>query len=120
MQVEPQENVVNPSGVKGSALVVSWRLKNGDVGLPAQNDTSTADSTSMQVSGDFGGASVQAEGTNDGANWVALHDGRGITIAASKSSMVSVLESPMQIIPVVTGGDDTTDLVVTMLFRRAG
>lgn len=119
-EIVPHEASVNPSNTRGSYLSASYaEMQNGDVGLPTEGDTATASGASVQVGGVFGGASVVIEGTNDGANWLLLHDLKGITLALGGPDLKGVQESVMQIRPRITGGDDTTSVNVAFMFRRS-
>jgi hypothetical protein len=120
-EITPKESVVNPTNTRATYLSAVYAgMKAGDVGLPPQGDTATCQSSSVQVAGQFGsGGLVAIEGSNDGENWSALRDPTSTTIALRSPSIRAVLESTVQIRPHVTGGDDTTNHTVTMMFRRA-
>jgi hypothetical protein len=120
MQIEPTENVVNPSNARSYLSASYSGMHSDDVGVAPQNDTATATATSVQVMGSFGEGQLAIEGTNDGVNWSSLRDPTGITLAIRSPGIRGILESAMQIRPRVIGGDETTNLTVTFLFRRSG
>jgi hypothetical protein len=57
------------------------------------------------------------EGSNDGTNWHALVDHSGNPIELTDDALVYVVAPTLYIRPNVSGGDVTTLLTVTMLFR---
>ncbi len=106
----------------GAAWLVTWGpMANGDVGDPVQLPE-FADK-SVHVTGTFGtGGSVAIEGDNEkapgtAANFVALHDPSGTTIAITAAACKAVLENTVSVRPHVTAGDGTTALTVRMLFH---
>lgn len=78
-----------------------------------------ADKT-IQATGTFTtNANVACEGSNDGgANWFALSDPQGITIAITSAFMKEITEAVIWIRPHVLNGDSGTSLIVTMFLRK--
>ena len=97
--------------------LVTWAdMANGDDGSPAAW-VEFADRC-FQVSGTFGsGGSLTIQGSNDGANWSALSDPQGNTLTFTSAKIEQALELPLYVRPVVTAGDETTSLTVTLLMR---
>jgi hypothetical protein len=58
------------------------------------------------------------EGSNDGENFYPLTNPQGGTLVFTQASLVEVTEAVMYAAPYITGGDGTTSLTVTALFRR--
>lgn len=69
----------------------------------------------FQVTGDFAGAELLLEGTNDGQNWAPLIDPQGVPLHITWIGIYSVNQTVMQVRPRVSGGDEQTQLVVTAL-----
>lgn len=104
----------------GSVYSVSWAA------LTTTNTTGTEISAveyadrSVQVLGTFGvGGSITIQGSNDGANWVALTDPQGNAITKTAASIEAITELTRYIRPIVTAGDGTTSLTAVVVARRA-
>lgn len=102
----------------GTVKLVTWTgLLNGDDGSPAQW-CDYADRC-VQVSGTFGtGGSVTVQGSNDGTTWATLVDPQGNNLTFTAAKIEQALELPRYVRPIVTAGDGTTSLTVTILMRR--
>lgn len=102
----------------GNSRLVSWTgLLNGDDGSPAQW-VDYADRC-FQVAGTFGtGGSCTVQGSNDGTNWSALADPQGNALTFTAQKIEQALELPRYVRPIVTAGDGTTSLVVTLCMRK--
>lgn len=73
----------------------------------------------VAITGTFGaGGSVTLQGSNDNTNWFALTDPQGNAITKTAAALELVMEAPLYIRPLVTAGDGTTNLTVTLLCRR--
>lgn len=88
-------------------------------GAPAQNARFT--DRSVHVSGTFGaGGTVTIQGTNqtDSAglpiNWVPLSDPAGVALAITTAGIKTILQISRFVRPLVSGGDGTTNLKVTI------
>jgi hypothetical protein len=109
-----------------SMKIFQWaNLKNGDTGVPLFWQPYAY--KSVHVKGTFGaGGSLQIEGSNDvegPPNWLVLRNPRGgshklVFTAAIGADIGQVMERTYLMRPNVTGGDDTTDLIVTILISR--
>lgn len=102
----------------GNSRLVTWTgLLNGDDGAPAQW-VDFADRC-FQVAGTFGtGGSCTIQGSNDGTNWSALADPQGNALTFTSQKIEQALELPRYVRPIVTAGDGTTSLTVTLVMRK--
>jgi hypothetical protein len=72
-------------------------------------------SAAAQVVGDFGGATVALEVSNDGTNWEELADAAGVPLAFTTAALVEISTSAVFIAPKVTGGTaDDIDVILTL------
>lgn len=102
-----------PGGVR-VAYVVSWTgLDSDDSGAPVS--LAGYSDRSVQITGTFGtNGSVTIQGSNDGINYVALTDPQGNAITKTSAALEAISEATRYIRPLVTAGDGTTDLDVTI------
>lgn len=102
------------------AHVVVWTgltFATTDDGQPLQMPGSA--DRSVQVTGTFGtGGSVRIQGSNDGTNYVALTDPQGNALNITAAGIEAVQEITRYIRPLITAGDGSTSLTVTMLVRK--
>lgn len=93
-----------------------------------------ADKT-VHIFGTFAGATVTMYGSNDPlvvtdrnagtlfgsktASWVQVSSTQNPTIAVTSAALLTIIEDPIYMLPVVTGGDGTTSLKVIICCRRA-
>jgi hypothetical protein len=100
------------------AAVFTWTgLDSDDSGIAIECVDYT--DRTVTVTGTFGVAgSVTLQGSNDNTNWFALTDPQGNAITKTSAGMELVVEAPVYIRPLVTGGDGTTSLTVTLFCRR--
>jgi hypothetical protein len=100
------------------AMVVTWSgLLNGDDGssveLPDWADRC------VQVTGTFGtGGNMRFQGSIDGTNWAPLTDPQGNAMNLTAAGIEQVTEITRYVRPLITAGDGTTTLVVSMYARR--
>jgi len=109
----------SPNSNDGSLVIAQWTavLNAGD-GTPAELGD-FADK-SVQVTGTFGvGGSISLEGSNDGTNYVILTKPGGTAATLTAAGLIAIVESTRFVKPVVTAGDGTTSLNVTLLARRS-
>lgn len=128
--------VVGENNIDGFQVVWSGLL-NGDVGAPVGSTIGQtgavvvasggglaagfADKCVAPFTGTPGaGCAVTIEGSLDGVNFYQVHDpfSNIVTLITSTLTLTSITEAVIQIRPHVTGGDGTTNLNVTMFFRR--
>jgi hypothetical protein len=69
----------------------------------------------IQVAGEFGGASVTIGGSNDGVTYHALHDTSGAALTVTEGVLKQIVELPIYLKPRVFGGDGTTALKVVLV-----
>jgi hypothetical protein len=74
---------------------------------------------SVQITGDFGGASVTIGGSNDDVTYHALTATDGSPLTLTAGALKQVVELPVYIKPRVFGGDGTTALKVILAGRRS-
>lgn len=99
--------------------LIQWTgLLNTDDGTPFEGPGSN--DRSIQFTGTFGaGGTIILEGSNDGTNWFTLTDPQGNNISVTAARIEQISELTRFVRPRVTAGDGTTNLVATMLVRRA-
>ncbi len=99
-----------------SAAMLVWdHLKAREAGDSL--DTSLYRKISIQVEGEFDGATVNIEGSNDGEHWYALIDTQDNHFKFSFPGMADVGQMSRFLRPVVMGGGDMTDVTVFALCR---
>lgn len=86
---------------------------NEGTSLPQPNFTDRA----VQVSGTFGTASVSLNGTIDGTNYHTLTDPQGNALTFTSAGIKQISEAVRELKPVLSGGNGTTDLTVTILMK---
>lgn len=98
--------------------VVAWAgLDSDDSGDPFE--APDAADRSVQITGTFGsGGTIVIQGSNDGTNYVTLTDPQGNAISKTSAGIEQIEEITRYIRPLVSAGDGTTSLAVTMLVRR--
>lgn len=105
-----------------SVVKCTWgTLANTDVG--AGNGMLRWPDKTVQITGTFGGATVNIEGSNDGGlTWFVLNDSRGegnpLTLTAADGRQI--MENAELIRPNVSGGGGTTAITVTITATRGG
>lgn len=104
-------------GESGKTKLVAWTgLLNGDNGAGAQ--WVEYSDRCFQVTGTFGtGGSCTIQGSNDGTNWAALADPQGNALTFTSQKIEQALELPRYVRPIVTAGDGTTNLTVTLCMK---
>lgn len=73
---------------------------------------------SVQIEGDFGGAALALKGSNDGSNYQTLTDPLGSAISRTTAGLKQITEFTHAVNPVLSGGDGSTNLVVTIVAKR--
>lgn len=115
--IEVQKHV--PESLHHTCVVATWAsMAMSDEGQPLEL-ANFAD-RSVQVTGTFGaGGSVRIEGSLDGTNYAPLTDPQGNNLDINTAKIEAIVELVRWIRPVVTAGDGTTALTVTMLLKGA-
>lgn len=113
-----RQAVMTDASPSGRTRLVTWSaLANNDDGAPV--DWVDFADRCFQVTGTFGASgSITMQGSNDGANWSALSDPQGNALTFTSSKIEQALELPRYVRPLVTAGDGTTNLVVTLCMRK--
>lgn len=113
-----RNNVMEDVSPTARGRLVTWAgLLNGDDG--AYLEWVDFADRCIQVAGVFGtGGSVSVQGSNDGVNWVILADPQGNPLTFTSGRIEQVLELPRYVRPLVTAGDGTTNLTVTLCMRK--
>jgi hypothetical protein len=120
MTTQPSNQKTWPDLGNPHAFVYSWTaLGNGDDGqIIAPDYVGSADRT-VQVEGTFGAAgTVVWEGSNDKVNFHTLRDPFGVALSFAAADVRQVTEATLYMRPRVTGGDDTTALIITAMLRK--
>jgi hypothetical protein len=71
----------------------------------------------IQIEGEFSGAVVNIEGSNDGEHWYTLLDSQNNHFTLSFSGMADIGQMSRFLRPAVTGGNETTGVSVFALCR---
>ena len=75
-------------------------------------------SVAVQTDGNYSGsASFAIHGSLDGTNFIALEDRQGDAVALTADGLVELGSAPKYLKPVMTSGDSSADVDVTMLVR---
>lgn len=99
------------------AVISTWGpMAAGDVATPV-NLREYSD-RSIQVSGTFGGATIAIQGSIDGVEWGTLGNAQGDPLSFTSGRIEAVAELVAFIKPVITGGDGTTAITVSLIARK--
>ena len=106
-RIKPETVKIGPIGHQASLTI--WKhVKQGDECEPFAGDNS------IQVDGDFSAAVLTIEGSLNGRNFYPLFDNHG-GLASWKAPGIKVLNGDIAMVcPRIEGGDETTDLTVTI------
>jgi hypothetical protein len=92
---------------------------NGDSGNPFSKYLN--DHCTVQITGTFGvGGNVAIEGSLDGSTFAVLNDPDGSPLNFTAAGINEVRENVNLLRPIVTAGDGSTNLVVTMVISDIG
>lgn len=96
--------------------IIEWNaMGNDDTGsaleMPGSSDRS------VQVVGNFGGATVTLEGSNDGTNYATLTDPQGNAISMTSTGLEMISELTRYVRPKTAGGTGT-DVDVFLLVKK--
>lgn len=107
-----------PNGHRNIVQVVWTGLLNGDDGSPVELP-GYAD-RSIQVVGTLGaGGNVRVQGADDAVpTYATLSDPQGNALDINAAGIKAISEVSKLTRPLITAGDGTTDLTVTMVARR--
>lgn len=96
------------------AIVVSWVLGSGDVGVPFEYPV-LAD-RSVQFVGTWNAGNIAIEGSNDGTNWSPLTDLQGTALGAVSANGI---EGITEITRYIRPRNATAGTVTITLFAKA-
>jgi hypothetical protein len=103
---------------EGTVLLVQWvALGAGDEGAPLEL-CGWAD-RSVQACGNFGGATLRWEGSNNGVDYCTLNDPQGVALNLTGTCVKGVLEACRYARPKVIGGNEQTNLETHVFIRRS-
>jgi hypothetical protein len=107
----------NPVAYENRPQDWQWSLAQGDTANPIA--ISNQGDMTIQVSGTFGGAGITLQGSNEPAatNGIALHDIDGNAINLTAAGVLQVKEKTLFLWPVISGGNGTTNLTITIFGR---
>ncbi len=108
----PLGSKFDPPAVSMFAWEHLRKLENGE-----RLDASAYATIGLQIEGEFGGGTVDIEGSNDGVHWHAMIDTQDNHMKFSYPGMADVGQTSRYLRPVVAGGDETTDVTVLALCR---
>lgn len=106
-----------PASLNDHCVILTWEgMQNGDDGQPIEL-ANFAD-RSVQVEGTFGsGGTARIEGSINGTDYRVLTDPQGNDLDITTGKIEAVTELVRFIRPRIVGGDGTTSLNVTMIFK---
>lgn len=109
--------VENPTAYDNRPHDWQWSFVQGDTGNPIA--ISNQGDVTIQVSGTFAGAGITLQGSNEpgATNGIALHDIDGNAINLTAGGILQVKEKTLFLWPVITGGNGTTSLTITIFGR---
>jgi hypothetical protein len=99
-------------------FIATWpNMASGDVGEPIRY-AGAADRT-VQVIGEFGGATVSLEGTLEPVptTWLPLNDAQGQPVEITEPRLEAITELVRHVRPAVTGGTGT-NVTILLLMRQ--
>lgn len=100
----------------GEGVLYSWpNLATNDDGTPV-GLIGSGDRTFVAF-GTFGGGTVTLQGSFDQTNWFTLRDPQGANIALTAAGIRAVMEAPIYVRPLVTGGTGVS-ISCQLLVRR--
>lgn len=108
---------IDPITREGPAktFIVEWTLGDGDTGAPI--DYPGAADRTVQIFGNFGGATVAMQGTLEAVplTWLPVTDAQGNAITKTEASLEAITELVRWIRPVVTGGSGTAVTILLLM-----
>ena len=103
----------------GSVVLYTWSLTTANPDGAPISAVEWADRT-WQVTGTFGGATLQPQGSNDGVNWFPLSNAAGgAAVSLTVASGVATIELPRYVRPNLTTVGVGAVLTATLCARRA-
>jgi hypothetical protein len=110
--------LISPSkvGLTGIPVVVWSGLNTADTVEPLVIPSRTGSRAAVQIGGDFGGATVKIQVSNDGITYFDLSDVDGDPVSATANAIFEISTSAVFIRPDVSGGSED-DIDVTLCLR---
>lgn len=99
-----------------SIATATWTMGSADTGIEVA--LSDLADKSVQAAGDFGGATVTVEGSNDGTNYATLKDPAGNPATFTAAGIKQIQEFTLYVRVTTAGGTDSA-LTVTLAGRKA-
>lgn len=115
----PAQTITFPpvgGGTNVEVVVVTWEEMGDDETETAVRIPGYTDCT-VQIAGTIGAGTVAIQGSNDNTNWVQLEDTEGAAMSFSATGMKGILQNPLWIRPVTSGGS-SNDVDVILNCRR--
>lgn len=97
-----------------AVYIATWAAI-GDADTCTAIPMSGAADRSVQITGTFGSATIDIQGSNDGTNYAVLTDPQGNTISKTSASLEQIMELTRYIKPVTTGGSSSSTTVSLLL-----
>lgn len=113
--ITPTETPLNY--FRENATLISW-ASIGDSDTCTAIEMPGSQFKSFQVTGTFSSATVVCEGSNDGTNFITLHDLNGNAVSFTSAGLKSVEEVVRYIRPKSTGGSTSSTTASLLLVRR--
>ncbi len=112
----PTKVALPEQGEFDGLFIRQWALAQGDSGVAV--DLPRFSDKAVQVAGTWGTAVVAIEGTIDGTTYATLTDPQGNALSFTADKIEAITELVRAVRPVVTGGNGTTALVVSLIGRN--
>lgn len=103
---------------EGSVIQFGYTLTNADatgVGFPFPEYADVC----VSATGTFGTGTINIEGSNDGTNWVPVHNTGGTAATTTTAALIQLLERPMYLRPRMSGNTGGESVSVIFTLRRA-
>ena len=113
--------ISNPYNSNDLFLVTWSGIANGDTCGPITDPSyGVYADKSVQISGTFGAsaATIDLQGSIDGTNYYTLHDPFSNLITSSSADLWAITEAVPYIKPIISGGDGTTDITVSLFLKK--
>ena len=103
--------------LQGEAMLYTWTLTAADAEGGVITAHEYGDRT-VQIAGNFDGASASLQGSNDGTNWIALTDPQGNALTKTSGALETVMETPRYTKVVSSGGGGSQSISISIFCRR--
>lgn len=107
----------NVTPLSSGGLQVSWSgIKSGDVCVPVGH--SELKRRCIQVSGDFSGATLSMQGSQDTIDYNSLNDANGTPMDYQEGVLAEAQQVPIYVRPHLEGGDSNSNLTVVLTLEK--